>query len=110
MVSAGVGPRRTLPARFRRGSAGCTRRELEADWQYGEGCFVGDVVALVRVEVDGEGFPCLPGWAAERVGLGVDQRRLVVLGDGRIELAHLVPEVAAVKVGGPEAPETTPAA
>ena len=97
-MSAGVG-------RFRRGSAGCGSLALEADWQYGEGCRVGDVVALVRVEVDEEGFPCLPRWAARAAGLRADQRRLVVLGDGRIELAHLVPEVEAVKVRGPEPPE-----
>ena len=67
---------------------------------------MGNVVALVRVEVDEEGFPCLPAWAAERVGLREDQRRLVVLEDGRIELAHLVPEVEPVPVRGPEPPET----
>ena len=102
-MSAGVG-------RFRRGSAGCTRVELEAHWQYGEGCFVGDVVALVRVETDEEGFPCLPGWAARAAGLREDQRRLVMSEDGRIALAHLVPEVETVPVREPEPPEPTPAA
>ena len=102
--------------RFRRGSAGCGSLALEADWQYGEGCRVGDVVALVRVEVDAEGFPCLPRWAATAAGLREDQRRLVVLGDGRIALAHLVPGGEPLPVrgtadgAGPEPPEPTPAA
>ena len=61
-------------------------------------------MALVRVEVDAEGFPCLPRWAARAAGLGEDQRRLVVLPDGRIELAHLAPEVGPGKVRGPEPP------
>ena len=68
---------------------------------------MGDVVALVRVETDEEGFPVLPAWAARAAGLREDQRRLVVLEDGRIALAHLVPDVDTVKVGGPEGEEPT---
>ncbi len=66
---------------------------------------MGAVVALVRVEVDREGYPVLPAWAAERVGLREDQRRLVVLPDGKIALAHLVPGVELVPVRGTEPPE-----
>ena len=67
-------------------------------------------MALVRVEMDAEGFPVLPRWVATAAGLQEDQRRLVVLGDGRIELAHLVPAREPVPVRGPEPPEPTPAA
>ncbi len=55
-MSAGVG-------RFRRGSAGGARLTLEALCQCGEGYFGGDVVALVRVEMDQEGYPVLPNSA-----------------------------------------------
>ena len=67
---------------------------------------MGDVVALVRVELDREGFPCLPAWAARAAGLREDQRRLVVLEDGRVALAHLVPEAQPVPVRGAEPPES----
>ncbi len=63
-----------------------------------------DVVTLARVEVDEEGFPVLPLWAAERVGLREDQRRLVVLAHGRVELAHRVVGVEPVPIRGPEPP------
>ena len=38
---------------------------------------MGQVLTLVRVEVDAEGFPVLPRWAARAAGLRGDQRRLV---------------------------------
>lgn len=71
---------------------------------------MGEVVVLVRVETDEEGFPVLPAWAARAAGLREHQRRLAVLRDGRVALAHLVPEVEPVPVREPEPPEPTPAA
>ena len=43
-------------------------------------------------------------WAARAAGLREDQRRLTVMEDGRIMLAHLVPEVEPVPVRRPEPP------
>lgn len=66
---------------------------------------MGDVVVLMRVEPDEEGFPALPEWAARAAGLREDQRRLVVLEDGRVVLAHLAPEAVPVPMRRPEPPE-----
>ena len=56
----------------------------------------------------GQGCPGLPRWAARAVGLREAQRGLVVLEDGRVEFAHLVPEVEAVPVRGPSRGMTSP--
>lgn len=66
---------------------------------------MGDVVVLMRVELDEAGFPGLPKWAARAAGLKEDQRRLVVLEDRRVVLAHLVPEASPRPVRRPEPPE-----
>lgn len=42
---------------------------------------------------------------AEWAGLGEDQRRLVVLPDGKIVVAHLVPGVEPMPARGAEPPE-----
>ena len=66
---------------------------------------MGDVSVLFHVELDEEGYPALPRWAAQAAGLRDDQRTLAVLSDGQVVLAHLITEASPTQTRRPDPPQ-----